>query len=305
MALASYSDLQSAIPSWLGRAGDTELTALTGDLITLAESRMYWGAEGNYPSPPLRLRAMEAQAAVILKTWGDGGTSGGSANAQTVTLSAVPTVARGLSFTFIAGFSNTAALTLNANSLGAVNVKKNADRSDLASGDVVAGAEYGVYHDGTQYVLTPGAGYAPMPTDWLEGRSARLIGDREYSLEQVISGTFSDEFDSATPSRPTGFSIEGDLFRFGPTSDDNYVAKLNYYKKLPALSTATNWIMTNKPDMYLFAALIEASTFVQDDANAQKYHGLYMSAATGLVMAEKRARFSGAPLKISVGGYVR
>ena len=303
MALATYADLQTAIPSWLVRTGDTELANMTGDFIALAESRIYFGAEGAYPSTPLRIRAMETQASIVLKAWSDGGTSGGSANAQTVTLGSTPTLARGLSFTFVAGFTNTSALTLDANSTGAVNVKKGT--ADPDAGDVVAGVEYGVYHDGTSYQLTPGAGYVPMPSNWLEGRTARLIGDREYPLDLVPSSVFTSEFDSVTPYRPSGFTIEGDLFRFGPTPDDNYIAKLNYYKKFPALSSSVNWLLTNKPDVYLYASLLEACLFIQDDAGAQKYHSLYTSAVAGLNRSEKRARFSGAPLKARVGGYIR
>ena len=303
MALATYSDLETAIPKWLAMSGEIALTQAVGDLISLAESRIYYGAEGAYPSPPIRVRAMETQASLILSAWQEGGTSGGSANAQTLTLGSTPTLARGLSFTFTAGFTNTGAMTFNANATGVVTVKKGS--ADLSAGDVVAGATYGLYYDGTNYILTPGAGYVPLPTDWLEGRSSRLIGQREYPLEQVASNTFADEYDTATPSRPTGYCIEGDLIRFGPIPDDSYIVKLNYYRKFAALSSAVNWLMTNKPDIYLYASLVEAGLFVMDDAAAQKYHALFIAAIMGLNKAEKRARFSGAPLKMTIGGYVR
>ena len=68
MALATYADLQTAIPSWLVRTGDTELANMTGDFIALAESRIYFGAEGAYPSTPLRIRAMETQASIDRKS---------------------------------------------------------------------------------------------------------------------------------------------------------------------------------------------------------------------------------------------
>src|SRR5215470_6436839 len=59
MALATYSDLQAAIATWLAAAGDAEVTSNAADFITLAEQRINRGAEGAYPSPPLRLQAME------------------------------------------------------------------------------------------------------------------------------------------------------------------------------------------------------------------------------------------------------
>jgi hypothetical protein len=59
MALANYTDLQAAIATWLAATGDTEVTGNAADFITLAEQRINYGAEGAYPSPPLRLQAME------------------------------------------------------------------------------------------------------------------------------------------------------------------------------------------------------------------------------------------------------
>jgi|KBSSwiStaDraftv2_1062776.scaffolds.fasta_scaffold1013247_2 hypothetical protein len=59
MALGTYSDLQAAIATWLGATGDAEVTGNAADFVTLAEQRINYGAEGSYPSPALRLQAME------------------------------------------------------------------------------------------------------------------------------------------------------------------------------------------------------------------------------------------------------
>lgn len=72
-------------------------------------------------------------------TWG--GTSGGTANAQTVTLSPAPSAyAAGMTVRFIAGATNTGAATLNVNSIGAIALKKGAGSTDVANGDIPAGA---------------------------------------------------------------------------------------------------------------------------------------------------------------------
>lgn len=308
MSLATYADLQTAVTGWLARSGDAELTAGLPDLVALAESRMYYGAGEpgqQFYSPALRCRAMEAQGVILLRAQLAGGTSGGSANAQTVTLASVPTLSRGLTIGFTAGFTNTSALTVNPNAVGATATVKNADRTPLTGGEVVVGDSYGLYHDGTQFVLTPGAGYAPLPVDWLEGRSSNITGSPETELEQI--GSFSDTilYDSTTPARPAAYVIEGDLLRFLPFANDTLYAKVNYYKKFPALATAVNWILTNKPDIYLYGSLLEAAIYSMDDGDAQKYHALYSAACSGLIGSEKRARYSGAPLRMRVGGMIR
>lgn len=95
-------------------------------------------------------------------------TSGGSANAQTVA-SPTPTgftLAVGKRVTFIAGFTNTGAMTLNVNSTGATNVYRYTPSGPVAltGGEVIANNYVEVVYDGTQYQLYTNAalpGYGP------------------------------------------------------------------------------------------------------------------------------------------------
>lgn len=83
-----------------------------------------------------------------------GGTSGGSANAQTLTPSpAVTTLYAGLKFYFIAGYtSSTTTPTLAPSGLTAKTITRE-NAQPLYAGDIVAGGMYAVVYDGTQYVL--------------------------------------------------------------------------------------------------------------------------------------------------------
>jgi hypothetical protein len=57
MTIATYTDLQNAVGSWLARG---DLAANIPDFITLAETRLFYGSDDpTYPSPALRIRAME------------------------------------------------------------------------------------------------------------------------------------------------------------------------------------------------------------------------------------------------------
>lgn len=86
-----------------------------------------------------------------------GATSTGSANAQVVA-SLVPdgfTLTTGKRVIFVAGFTNTAAATLNAGGLGAKNIYKLTPAGPVAltGGEVVAGNVAEVVYDGTEYQL--------------------------------------------------------------------------------------------------------------------------------------------------------
>jgi len=57
MSITNYAELQAAIASWLARG---DLGSYIPDFITLAEQRIFYGSDDPaFPSPPLRLRAME------------------------------------------------------------------------------------------------------------------------------------------------------------------------------------------------------------------------------------------------------
>lgn len=59
MALATYTDLQTAVAEWLARTGDTLITNRAPDFILLAEQRILYGNEVPFKSEPLRIAAME------------------------------------------------------------------------------------------------------------------------------------------------------------------------------------------------------------------------------------------------------
>ncbi|MFO1057895.1 MAG: hypothetical protein U1E53_13115 [Dongiaceae bacterium] len=81
-----------------------------------------------------------------------GGTSGGTANAQTVTLTPAPgAYYAGMVVTFLAGATNTGATTLNCNSLGAKSIF--VANAACVGGEILSGKAYTVVYDGTQFQL--------------------------------------------------------------------------------------------------------------------------------------------------------
>ena len=87
-------------------------------------------------------------AAAKGRSWG--GTSGGTANAQTVTLTPAPAAyVDGMEVTFLAGFTNTSATTLNVNGLGAKDIFDGP--SALAGGEIVINNIYTLVYDGVRF----------------------------------------------------------------------------------------------------------------------------------------------------------
>lgn len=115
-----------------------------------------------------------------------GGTSSGSANAQTLTLSpAITAYAAGQRFSFLAGFTNTAATTLNVNSVGAKNIFNAATGAAIGASEIVSGRAYEVLYDGTQFLLL---------------NDVTPIQNSEYIWLGTTGGTATAQTASATPA---------------------------------------------------------------------------------------------------------
>lgn len=102
--------------------------------------------------------AARALQGAITRDWNWKGptvTSGGSANAYTLTYSVAPAAYyTGQIFAFKANFTNTGATTINVNTLGAKNVFVN--NAACVGGEIISGNWYVVGYDGTQFqMLSP------------------------------------------------------------------------------------------------------------------------------------------------------
>lgn len=290
MALATYSDLLTAVQNY----EDDDSAVVTGvvaDMVTLAENRIFYGSgEPGDPlySPPLRVKSMERTRVIPIGPGLDGGTASGTANAITLDMDSAPTLAEGLSITFTASASNTGATTLNAESTGAVDVRKGASLSALVSGDIVSGGVYTVYHNGTYYVLMPSDGAAPLPSNFLGIKSAYLQ-DRATILTYASQIGVNIEMDGATADTPAYYTIEGDCIRLSPLPAEDCKVVLTYYERPAALSSSVNRIFTDAPGVYLFATLMELADYLTSEERAQKWFAKYRAAMGGYQSAMARS----------------
>lgn len=92
---------------------------------------------------------------------------------------------------------------------------------------------------------------------------------------------------------PQAFSVVGEELQFWPwTTGGTFTGELTYWKRIPALSVSnqTNWLMTRRPDVYLYTTLIQSAPFLQADARITTWGGLAETALSDMVRADKVAR---------------
>lgn len=104
-----------------------------------------------------------------------------------------------------------------------------------------------------------------LPSGFIEAYSIYLDAPTQ-EIQSASAGYFTRNGLFLTTGNPSFFYIENGSFVWGPLPDTDYTASLDYYKKIPNLSStqSTNDVLTDFPDMYLFTCLKHAYILAQD-----------------------------------------
>ena len=276
MAIDDYSELKTAVERWLGR---DELTNRIPEWIAMGEDRI---------AQDLRVQAMETHQVVKWNDVTEGGTVAGTANA--ITLSGLSTPALGDTVSFTAALTNTSTVTLNSSY--ALKRRHGGVKEGLSAGDIVIGSTVRGYYDGTDFILAPQGG-ALLPSNFLQLRRSYLDVSSGKRLDYFDPNTFWTRNFADDSGQMQAFTIEGDFLVAAPVPDGTAYAKMLYYRRLAALSSDsdTNWVLSNARGLYLYSALIEAYTFLEDDAGQLKYAAMYEDALERAHKADKMKRF--------------
>lgn len=148
--------------------------------------------------------------------------------------------------------------------------------------------------------------YSALPSDWIETISLHVNGQGTSTLnlasrEAIANRRAKTEDESG---RPRYYAHAVGAIELFPTPDQTYEIELLYYAKLDALSAsnATNWLLDEAPDVYLYGALIHSAPYLQEDERAGTWASLYSAAVQKLNAASKSASMSGTGLRLNVRG---
>jgi len=142
-----------------------------------------------------------------------------------------------------------------------------------------------------------------LPTSFIGMRSLTVsAGGKSYPLTYVTPELITSE-----TGQPTSYSIVGDNLVF-QNSATGYTYTLVYYVPFAALSAGVNWLITNAPDVYLYATLLEAAPYMKNDARIATWRLMLNGDGTpenrgalgSLIDADKKDRFgSGLAVRVS------
>ena len=150
-----------------------------------------------------------------------------------------------------------------------------------------------------QFAMTVGgqANYA-LPVNYLQMREFRLNSNPTVSLTYVSPEIY--EAWNLGSGVPKFYTIIANEIRIGPTPAGVYEMEMLFWRKFPNLgaTVATNWMLDNAPDVYLYGSLLELEPFIQNDARIQVWAQGYSNAISEIQLQDDKDRHSGSALTV-------
>jgi hypothetical protein len=102
------------------------------------------------------------------------------------------------------------------------------------------------------------------------------------------------------------YTMVGQQFQVLPSPDGSYEGELLYYAKIPSLSDGapTNWLLTEAPDVYLYATLVQSAPYLKEDERTGVWAGLYQTLVNDMKIADERARIGSSKLTPRIRPFV-
>lgn len=146
--------------------------------------------------------------------------------------------------------------------------------------------------------------------DVVDGKSASLPdGWLEFKLVTAADGTpmkfMTPEDRQQRAPWASGdvrfFTPLGTRVQFLPEAGTAFTVESLFYKRLVPLATnGSNWLLLEKPNVYLYAALAEASLFLKKPDDANRWGGLYAGLVGAMNEESEKASHSGSSLRVRV-----
>jgi len=149
--------------------------------------------------------------------------------------------------------------------------------------------------------------FIPVPQDYISMQDFRILGVPPPGRLDMLTTSQMNDQRQILPLQdlPQFYSIIGREMELLPAPDISYTVQMVYYAEIPPLGDGvgqnqTNWLLELYPNVYYYGALMQAAPYLKDDARIAVWSSLYERLADKIEVANGRAQFSGAPMRMRV-----
>lgn len=137
-----------------------------------------------------------------------------------------------------------------------------------------------------------GAEFVNVPADFAGAVSIKIQSDPTVELSNKmpdgIANLWSERSSSDTTGKPFAYAVVGSQFQFFRVPDQTYTATLIYRQQIPPLaSNATNWLLTNHPDAYLYGTLLQSAPWLKNDERVPLWENAFGQILDDIMDADK------------------
>ena len=145
-----------------------------------------------------------------------------------------------------------------------------------------------------------------LPSGYLQMKEFHLTTSPIKSLSYLTPEMMFRVWAGSTTGPPTAYTIIQEQFNLRTAPASVISTSMLYYKQLDALSdsTATNWVITNAPHLYLYGSLLQAEPFLMNDARVPLWEKAVRQSLADLQEQDNKDRHSGSEMRVmNTGGY--
>jgi len=146
-----------------------------------------------------------------------------------------------------------------------------------------------------------------LPTSYIQMRNFQVNTSPLTTLSYVTPEIYDRVWGGSTTGTPKFYTILANEVSFGPIPASVQEVEMLFYKKFDNLSvtTTTNWLITNAPDIYLYGTMLEAEPFIMNDERVPLWAQALQQGVADLQEQDNKDRHSGSALRVmNTSGYV-
>lgn len=118
----------------------------------------------------------------------------------------------------------------------------------------------------TETTIVTDAASKALPSNNKGIISAYLDTNPKTPLDYMTPDELNSRWVSSESGKPLAFTIKGQTIYFAPSPDSSYNCILSHYAVPSLVTDETNSLLTNYPDLYLWASLVETAEFIEEDS---------------------------------------